>query len=130
MEEPAEQATTRAKLEQQILSPAQLNSLMKSTHVASTLQRAVDVGSNNSPKPTTMSDFVELRNCLVTVLLTGNLRRSLEFQEFTLQEYKNRQTKNIASGLKTVIRIARHKTGAKGKQGLYYNNNNRQQVMV
>lgn len=86
----------------------------QSEYIASKIRDALDMTED---EPVTVSQFLNLRDIMITVMAITSLRRLMKFAEFRLfevaekEERLDRETKQFQCW---VIRISRHKTAAQG----------------
>lgn len=114
MDERAEAPTRREKVGEALLTPAEMQKIMTSQFMMNTLRGAAAALVNPEVRPRSVQEAIVLRNCLITRLMLGSLRRTMEFIEFRLGEFRARTQRIEDGSTNTVIRVARHKTGFKG----------------
>ena len=104
----------RERKSRENISLKSIRKLIQSNYIQEVLDRAVQCLTNSSKLPVLVSQFIELRNVLITVLIVGSIRRVMEFTEFNLSEFHQRKLTKSEKSEKFVIRIAQHKTAEKG----------------
>ena len=73
--------------------------------------RALEADEDEEARPSTMTEFVSLRDILIMRIMIVSMKRTMEFCQFTLGEYSQIDTRTNDNGSMTyVIRIRRHKT--------------------
>ncbi|MPC51094.1 hypothetical protein E2C01_044932 [Portunus trituberculatus] len=97
-----------------------IHELRQASYVRKVLQIAKDSLENEDCLPIVLGDFTRLRDVLILVLIISSLKRVMEFMEFRLCEFLERELKRTPSGETCyVIRIARHKTAEAGASVLF-----------
>ena len=116
--EKRERLQSRQEKERNILSPGEMEAILKCQAVNGALESASESLDEENKRPISMKDVTTLRDALITSLAIRSLRRSMEFVEFTLGEW---QTRTIEGGETSMIRVKVHKTMAYGSANLVLN---------
>lgn len=102
-----ERAASREQETSPILSTEEISRLLASPVVKAVLERAADSLGREELRPLTLSDFLSLRDALITCLLVRSLFRVQELIEFTVGEWEARTTSQ--EGEERLVKIKRHK---------------------
>lgn len=77
----------KRKKEVENVTLATIEAIHRFDHLKDIIENAKDCIDNSDARPTTLKDFTNLRDVLITQLMIKSLRRPMEFSEFTLSEY-------------------------------------------
>ena len=110
-EENRERFQAQRKKEMSIVSLKEIQDILASSHVRSCINDVVLI-TDETPS-VTMSQFIALRDVMITMMAITSLRRLMEFAEFRLSEFAEREFKSGETNL-WIVRISRHKTAAQG----------------
>ena len=97
-----------------MLTNEEINKILYSSGVENLPQRAVDCMEEESSRPISVKEFIEIRNTLITSLLVCSLRRAQEFIEFNIGEWNNRAELDDGA----MVKIRKHKTMSYGSAEL------------
>ena len=113
--EKRERIHSREAKERNTLTPEEVRQILDCQAVSSVLTQASESLENKNKRPITIKDVTALRDALITSLAIRSLRRSLEFTEFTLEEWKNRTFEKDET---SVVKVKTHKTMAYGSANI------------
>ncbi|KAK3888838.1 hypothetical protein Pcinc_007104 [Petrolisthes cinctipes] len=111
-QERSERYSVELRKEKSLLSMSQLKIIVEGGRTTRILEKARKVLRGEVEVPQQFKAFVSLRDVLIFIMIVRSLRRSMEFTEFTLEEFSERKLLEDKEGKKKVSMFIKcHKTG-------------------